>query len=967
MCWTDGPTDHSQSPLSTVGLRSHQRCTSFGRATIGTAWRHNPNLDKFAAFISYRTQHDHELARELQHVLERQVRAWYQARSVRVFRDQSNLAAGADAWERIRTELERSAWLILLARPESAESRWVRREVDWWLTNRDATSLFIVITAGEVVWDVDDFNWAVTDALPRAEMEGKTGKEPLHVTLRDLPHDPALRAERVDEAAATIGATIRGLSKDQLFGAHLREQSRTRRITQAVLAALTLLAVAAGSGAVIAAQQRNSAVAQTLVATSRQLVAESTAIRDTQPDLARQLLVQAYRMSPTSQAIGALVMSPSIPRVVHTADYSDDVAFSAGRPVFASASRAEVNLYSTAGGLAPEKLSTITGGSASPAAVAFSPDDRLLAIADADGPLRIYDVTDVRHPTQVDTLGVLDAEEIAFSAQAPLLVAMDGAEQVSVIDITKPSEARTMSTLPGSSTGGGLNSAVAISPNGRLVAAQNEDTLVLWDISTPTRPRRTATLAIPGSAAMFHPGGNVLAVGGEDDTTRLIDVSDPRAPFTIATVSGQRLGIGAVAFSSDGETLATGAGDATVALWDVTDRLRPALGTVLKGHTGSIRAVALSPDDRIVASAGADGPPESPNGSDQLNGTVRLWNVAGTRRASEAAAIDSHDGSTPAFSADGKLLAGGFPSTIWELSESGLPRDLGTVPTFNQGQYAVRFAPNRSVLVAGMPPRAWDLSDPRKPRELSPRSSESDGVSVLRFSPNGELLATSSVGSEVQLWSMTDVAAPRHLAGLPGSTAAAIAFNNDGRLLATVDTEGSVVVWDISRPGQPTQRGTIEIVDARTTAIDFATRDQVLYVGTSAGAVTSWSVQDPDRPDRRGEIARHNGAVDGLVHHPSRAMVASASDDGARLFDVSDVTRPVEVAALADGRTFSSADLAFSPDGRLLAVTGSGGLSLWDVDSDTLLRRLCAQSQPITADQWSQYLADEPYDPPCRT
>jgi hypothetical protein len=82
------------------------------------------------------------------------------------------------------------------------------------------------------------------------------------------------------------------------------------RVTVAVLTALLLIAVAGG---ITAYQQSNIARAETLVAQSRQLVAEASSIRDSQPDLARQLMVPAYRLAPTAEAVGALVESYAMP------------------------------------------------------------------------------------------------------------------------------------------------------------------------------------------------------------------------------------------------------------------------------------------------------------------------------------------------------------------------------------------------------------------------------------------------------------------------------------------------------------------------------------------------------------------------------------------------------------------------------------------------------------------------------
>ena len=49
--------------------------------------------------------------------------------------------------------LASSVWLVLMASPEAARSKWVNREVAWWLNNKSPQRLLVVLTEGEFAWD----------------------------------------------------------------------------------------------------------------------------------------------------------------------------------------------------------------------------------------------------------------------------------------------------------------------------------------------------------------------------------------------------------------------------------------------------------------------------------------------------------------------------------------------------------------------------------------------------------------------------------------------------------------------------------------------------------------------------------------------------------------------------------------------------------------------------------------------
>lgn len=108
-----------------------------------------------------------------------------------VSRDQTDLGANPGLWSSIQEVLYKSRCLILLASSKAAESRWVQKELEWWIDNRGLESLILVVTHGTIKWVQQDFDWLATDALPRL-LSGRLKGEPLWVDLREQASNDSL-------------------------------------------------------------------------------------------------------------------------------------------------------------------------------------------------------------------------------------------------------------------------------------------------------------------------------------------------------------------------------------------------------------------------------------------------------------------------------------------------------------------------------------------------------------------------------------------------------------------------------------------------------------------------------------------------------------------------------------------------------------------------------------------------------
>lgn len=188
---------------------------------------------KHDAFISYNHGADAALASALEAGLERLAKPLLALRAIDVFRDETSLAANPSLWAGILDHLAGSSWLVLLACPEWAASLWCCREAQWWLANRPFDRMLVVITGGDLVWDAaaNDFDWAKTTALSK-DLRGHFKEEPLYVDLRWARGLDGLTLSnlRFRDAVLNLAAAIRGVRKDELDGADVRQMRRNRRL-----------------------------------------------------------------------------------------------------------------------------------------------------------------------------------------------------------------------------------------------------------------------------------------------------------------------------------------------------------------------------------------------------------------------------------------------------------------------------------------------------------------------------------------------------------------------------------------------------------------------------------------------------------------------------------------------------------------------------------------------------------------
>ena len=272
----------------------------------------------YHAFVSYSHAVDGKLAPRLQSAVRRFASPWYRRSALRIFRDETDLSVSPGLWSSIEAALSDSQHLVLLASPRAAASKWVRRELEYWLSHRSAQSLLIVLTEGALAWDdaLKDFDWQRSNALPES-LAKAFSEEPLYLDLRsisraqDLAQDnPAFR-----DTVAALAAALLGRPKDELIGEDMALRRRARRTALATGAALLTLTILLGVSTWFALSQRDSLARSLRVVRGQKLAAEAQLVRSrsaNQLQTSALLSLEAVRLAPSAEAEALLRQTVSL-------------------------------------------------------------------------------------------------------------------------------------------------------------------------------------------------------------------------------------------------------------------------------------------------------------------------------------------------------------------------------------------------------------------------------------------------------------------------------------------------------------------------------------------------------------------------------------------------------------------------------------------------------------------------------
>ena len=425
----------------------------------------------------------------------------------------------------------------------------------------------------------------------------------------------------------------------------------------------------------------------------------------------------------------------------------------------------------------PQLIAALAGATAAVYGLAFRPDGQVLAVSDLvsvspvstvvnRNEVRLWDVGDPRAPVAAAVLtgtATVAHQAAAFSSDDRTLATIAGDRSIRLWDIADPGSPGELATLGGS---GQTLDSLAFSPNGHTLADNEMGSVRLADVGEYTIPFRTGS---PASAVAIRPDGRVLAVG-YDGTVDLWDSTDPYRRRLIASLSiaDPQAYIGSVRFSPDGRVLAVGNAQAfgeMVTFWDVADPRDPRELTTSASAVITMRALDFSPGNDLLAVVSIGGP-------------IQLWDLTnpGMPRQLASFAAPGAGNEALAFVANAHTVAvAGVDGAVqlWDVGDPRHPRALGSpVRSGSAVSVLARSLDGRMMAVGGADGTvtSWDVSDPRHPRRLATVTGSAGAVSSLAFRPDGQVVAAGGTDGTVTLWDVSDPPHPRQFASFAGFT-----------------------------------------------------------------------------------------------------------------------------------------------------------------------------------------------------
>jgi eukaryotic-like serine/threonine-protein kinase len=570
-------------------------------------------------------------------------------------------------------------------------------------------------------------------------------------------------------------------------------------------------------------------------------------------------------------------------------------------------------------------------------ALTFTPDGNQLAIA-AENQVHLWSLD------QQEIIATFphDARSIRFSHGGDRLIT-SGRNGVAVFDLISGESIWDLQ---------GGDHEIAMSPDDKFLATSDRQGVILWNTSTWQREQ-----FFPGAYGSmdFSPLGDTLATEARDGVT-LWPLAGDASPVILEESPPLQFGENRIKYSPDGQfiILARNANPTeagfTMGLWEVQNGKEVAMlprgaeggfhngvissmsfnrdgsllatsswdhsirlwdfekGTLKRtflGHRGEVWSVALPPEGDFIASGSKDG-------------EVRIWPM---NRSSEHDTIAGQW--TPlGFSPDSKTITAYDHQGALVTFEITTGNVANSQPISSREGRSNRWQPmsaNRNLTL-----HAEDLGDGEiviRDLENQTKSTFKTGVGrieSLSLSPDGNSLVVTSRSEGMSWWNLESPEEP-----VIRSEASRVYFSADGSTMVSAHNDGTTIIWDVTTR---TERTRLQLAERSP-----GTRMALSHNGSQLAATHGFqdyeniiSLWDTASGEEVGTLSGHKQAIWSLAFSPDgKTLASTGSERSIRLWNIATLSELLTIK----GQGTAFAELAFSPDGKVLMTNSPGFLS----------------------------------------
>lgn len=875
----------------------------------------------YNAFISYSHAADGKLAPALQTALEKFAKPWYKVRYLNVFRDEASLTASPHLWSNIQSALDESEYMIYMASPTSANSKWVVKEIEHWLATKSVDTILIALTEGDIFWDDSIGMFSnTTISLPEI-LKNNLIDEPFYVDFRNAKtqEDVSLNNPIFKKEVLKLAAHLHGKQPKDLASEEVSAHNRMIMVRNGVIGVLGLLLCFAIGAAWLANKNANEAKAQTKIATQQRdfsqanyLISEAQLQAEKDPTIALRLAQVALQKSRTS------FIEETAYKIYHEnvfykligvkSKVTSEVAYSPdNHSILAGFEDKTARIIDLNGNI----LKEFKGHEGPVTAIAFSSKGNFV-LSGSGGLVLLWD----RDGNLLQKFPIKAAERItsvSFSADGQLILTSSWDQIVRLWNL----KGKLISVIKDYKEYVYENYAV-FSPDGKSILTCYNYKARLWNLEGKLLKEFIGHSSIITSIA-FSPNGKYILTGANDLSAMLwkIDGTLLRV-FQGHTEHGLH-----VAFSPDSKFILTGSRDRSVIMWDIQgNKIMNFIG-----HANDITSVSFSHDGKSVLTVSEDN-------------TIRHWYLQGGllhEFESEGYIVSL------AISPDGASILSSsidYSAILWGINGKPIHKFKGHSDFVN----SVAFSPDGKTILTGSSDstaRIWGIDGTM----LHILKGHSDIINSVAFSPDGKFILTGSSDKTALLWSTDGIlihSFTEHLASINS-----VAFSPDGQSILIGASDSSASLWN--REGGIIRK--FKVNSNAVSSVSFSPDGKQILLGGSKPLAGLWDINGNIIHEFKDDSDLNNSAESVTFSPNGKYILIDCYDGTIRLYNTSGCLLWKYYILSNRGEVAT-----FSPDGKFIIGVSGYNIKIWDGNLIPLTDFLVSDKiEPLSSEQKKKY------------